>query len=942
MKKYLIALAIFLFMSNLIFAKEFTLIGTVIDNANSKPLPSATVTLHSKKDSSIVKGEYTDSKGKFKIENIPMGGYFLKISFVGYKTKYEEVRPAGKDLLDLGDIVLETDAIQMKSVEVVDNMVRAEMKDDTTQYNAKAFKTQPNAQAEELVKKIPGVQIESTGNIKAQGEDVKEVLVNGRQYFGDDPSIAMKNLPADVIDKVQIFDKMSDQAQFTGFDDGSRFKAMNLLTKNGTMTFGKIYGGYGVDNKYSVGGTWTLLKGDTRLSILGMSNNINQINFNFQDIIGIFGDGHRPSLPNSVRNTIQSNRQFIQRPSGGGGGSPFGDFFIGNLNGISQTHALGVNYVDVYSKIWQINASYFANYTDNDNNEFLNRQYFVQSDTNFFYLQNSINNSKTFNQRINVKLQADFDSSNAIIWRPTGSIQNTKFNYNVISQNNSLLNIDTTIMNKATSLTNSNYYGYNLNSNLLIQHKFELKGRTISLNINNQLKLNSGDSYLDSYYSDYFTQIIQNDTLNQLNNTVTNGQAHSANLMYTEPIGDFSQLSLSYNPGYNVDKEDRGLFQFNPLVKAYNVLDSALSNYSTSKTFYNKFGLGYMINYGILNANLNLNYQLTNFNNEKDKVNPFSLERSYKNFLPSLMLSLKFNKLMNLRTYISTSTQIPTIAQLSPVVNNSNPLQLTTGNPNLNQQTSLMLFTRFFAIHNDNRNTFFIMAYYSQTKDYISNMTLITPKDTVINNYLVQRGTQILIPKNFGNAYTARTFTTYGLPVDFISSNLNINAGFTYNQTPGNINLKENTSKNYSYNIGLDLNSNISEFIDFSIGSTAIISQVRNSVQTALNNDYNNINSYARISWTVWQGFYTQLEIYHNYSSGYSQGYNKNLLITNITIGNRALYKNNFDFKLQVFDLFDKNNTIQRNVTDAYFEDVQSLTLKRYGLLTLTYYIRPF
>jgi hypothetical protein len=117
---------------------------------------------------------------------------------------------------------------------------------------------------------------------------------------------------------------------------------------------------------------------------------------------------------------------------------------------------------------------------------------------------------------------------------------------------------------------------------------------------------------------------------------------------------------------------------------------------------------------------------------------------------------------------------------------------------------------------------------------------------------------------------------------------------------------------------------------------------VRNTVQTALNNDYNNINSYARVSWTIWKGFYTQIELSHNYSSGYSDGYNKNLLITNITFGNRALYNNNFDFKLQVFDLFDKNNTIQRNVTDSYFEDVRSLTLKRYALFTLTYYIRPF
>lgn len=935
-------------VTSVTYSKDFTITGSVLDKALGKPLQSATVTVHSKKDSSIIKGTYTNNLGKFKIENIPMGGVYVEFTFVGYKTKKEDIKPADKDIIDLGKIYLDAETVQMKSVEVVGDMVRAEIKDDTTQYNAKAFKTEPNAQVEDLVKKIPGVQIQSNGNIQAQGEDVQKVLVNGRQYFGDDPAIAMKNLPADVIDKVQIFDQLSDQAQFTGFDDGSRIKAMNLITKSKAVSFGKIYGGYGDQDKYSVGGTWSLIKGDTRFSILAMSNNINQMNFNFQDIMGVFGNGHQPMLPNSVRNTLMNNRQFLQRPSGGGGpmgGGPFGNYFVGNLDGLSTTHAAGLNYVDQYGKYVQLTASYFINYTTNDNDQFINRQYFVQSDTNFYYLQNSNNISKTLNQRFNVKLEVDIDSSNAIIWRPTGSLQNTNFNYNISSQNLNNLNpalYQNTLMNDALSLTNSDYSGYNLSSTLLLEHKFALRGRTISLYITNSANKSTGNSYLNSYYNDYLVQIMQHDTINQFNNTVDNGQSNSFNLMYTEPIGEYSQLAFTYNPGINLNNEDKGLFQQNNSNQEYDILDSALSNYSKSKTTLNKFGLGYRLNYGVLTANLNFNYQFTNFTHEKDIVNPFSLDRQYQNFLPSLMLNIKFNPRVNLRTYISTNTTIPTIAQLSPVVDNSNPLQLTTGNPNLNQQSSIVIFSRLLAIHNNNRNTFFLMGYYSQTSNYISNITLLTRQDTIINNYNVLKGTQILIPDNFGTAYTARAFTTYGMPIDLISCNLNFNAGLTYNQTPGMINQVNNTSKNYSYNIGVDLSSNISELIDFSIGTSAILSSVRNTAQVALNNDYNNINSYAKVTWTFWKGFYIQAELNHNYATGYSDGYNQNVLLTNLTLGNRTLYNNNFDLKVQVFDLLNQNNNIQRSVTDSYFEDIRSLTLKRYGLLTLTYYIRPF
>ncbi len=219
---------------------------------------------------------------------------------------------------------------------------------------------------------------------------MKEVLVNGKQYFGDDPTMAMKNIPAEVIDKVQIFDKMSDQAEFTGFDDGSRYKAMNLVTKGTILSYGKLYGGYGYQDKYSVGGSLTFIRDDARLSLLGMSNNINQQNFNFQDIIGLFGSGGR--VGPGGRRPPSGSSQFIQRPIGGHGpGGSFADFFVGNFGGITTTHALGMNFVNKLTAFWILQQAILSIIQIMKISSNLNRQYYVEGDTSYFYKQISDN-----------------------------------------------------------------------------------------------------------------------------------------------------------------------------------------------------------------------------------------------------------------------------------------------------------------------------------------------------------------------------------------------------------------------------------------------------------------------------------------------------------------------------------------------------------------------
>ena len=926
-----------------VYSQPFTLEGTIIDKQTNKSLKSASVSIHRKRDSLLLKGDVTDIDGKFKIENIQHKNLILKVNFVGYKPLYKDVKFENESKINLGKLYLDLDVVQMKSIQVVDDMVRAEIKNDTTEFNTNAIKTQPNAEAEELIKKIPGVQVDrQTGNVKAQGEDVKEVLVNGRQYFGDDPMLAMRNLPADVIDRVQIFDKMSDQAQFSGFDDGSRYKAMNLITKGGVLVFGKIYGGYGYEDKYTTGGNVNWMTSTARLSIIGMSNNTNQLNFNFQDILGIFGSGGSSSREHRISNQVRqrifsSGSQFFRPPSGRGPFGSLSDFFVGNLNGLTSTHAVGVNYTDVYAEKLQFNLSYFLNYTDNENDEDLWRQYFVKTDTNSLYNQSTMNNTKNLNHRINGRIEWNIDSNTRLIIRPNGSIQSADSRYSLLGKSITDLN---QIYNQQDSKTNSEYGGYNFSNETTLMERFNKKGRTLSLSIRNQFNKNDGDYYLNSYYNELVQQFT--DSLNQYNKSLRNGSTHRGEFTYTEPIDTNMQLSLTYEPSISDDIEDRALYKFNISDKDYNIIDSSLSNYSIAQTTSHRIGMGYRFTSSFLDFNLNLNYQISSLNNEKQNIFPYTLEKNYYNWIPRAFFDFKLSNKSSIRAHFSVYTQTPSVTQLSPVVNNSNPLQITTGNPNLNQSVNYNFFTRYFGIFNNNRSNYFLMFNISKTDDYISNITFFTQKDTTINNYNVIKGTQVSLPQNFGSSYSARSFTTLSVPVDFIKSTLNLNGGFSYTEAPGQINGLDNLSKTYTYNLGFDLNSNISPEIDFSVGTTALYNLMRNNVRNTFNGEYYNVISFARVNLTFWKSFFVSLDLNHRYSTGYTTGYNQDLFITNVTFGNRAIYNNNFDIRLQVFDLFDQTKSISRNITDAYFEDINSLALRRYGMLAVTYYLRPF
>ena len=389
--KLLIRTAI-LFLLSLITLNAFAQIqgirGWVADSASGKVISGAHVILTRPSDG-LSMTSVTGSKGGFYL-NPPAGTrYSLHISYVGYGDFIKEVEFEG-GLLDLDTIRIVEKDVLLDEVEVKGQILPVEQKGDTTIYNADSYKTLPDASTEDMIRKMPGIIVEDN-KVEAQGEEVKEVQVDGKEFFGQDPMMALRNIPAEVVEKIEVFDKLSEQAQFTGFDDGNTTKTINIITRaqyrNGQ--FGKLFGGAGTDERYKIGGTVNVFNEDQRISFIGQSNNVNEQNFSTQDLLGVIGTntrgssmGFRPGGGSRPRGGMGGGRV-----GGGPGGmmrglgmSSIDNFLVGKQNGISTTHALGINYQDAWGENWDITASYFFNRNGNDTRQYTNTEYFLPDD----------------------------------------------------------------------------------------------------------------------------------------------------------------------------------------------------------------------------------------------------------------------------------------------------------------------------------------------------------------------------------------------------------------------------------------------------------------------------------------------------------------------------------------------------------------------------------
>lgn len=905
-----------------------TISGKVVDSTNDEPIAGALISFYHIEDSTNNPlGVISEVDGSFKIR-LPKRAYRMQIRSVSYLTFTKEILVQSDQ--DLGSMSLQVDVQLLEEVVADGKIPTVEQKGDTTSFNAKAYKTRPDADAEGLLNKMPGMEI-ANGTVSAQGEEVQQVLVDGKIFFGNDATLALKSLPAEVIERIEVFDQLSEQAQFTGFDDGNTKKTLNIITnsKAKNSQFGKIYGGLGYDEKYIAGGNLNIFNGDQRISLIGLSNNVNIQNFASQDLSGMTASASRGG---------GAGRGRPRRGGGGngGGGGTFSanDFLVGQQNGIVQTNSFGVNFSDKWDKL-DLNGSYFFNNTSNTAFSLTEQEFFVEGLTNQFYTETSDSKTEDYNHRINLRANYTINDWQSLTIRPRINFQINRQLATIAGENT----LEGEMLSSTLNESETDISSYNISNDITYRLRLNKPGRTFSTS------LNTGWSGIDATNQllaiTRSQQASSADTLNQFAEQNNLGFSYSANVSLTERIAKNGMLQFSYQLGNQAEDADKATFEiFSPELT---LLDSALSNITATDYQTQRAGLSYRLRYEKWNASIGLDYQYAALSTATLFPKQNNLEKSFNNVLPNARVTYTINPESSLRFIYRARTRQPQAGQLQEVLVNTNPLSLSIGNNDLEQQIDHSIITRYSHTNTDKSKTFIAFLYAGISDNYIGNSTLVATGDTLINNeVLLERGGQLTRVTNFNSSYNARLFLTYGSYLPFLKSNLNFTTAANYSQTPGQVNGVSNLTQNTTFTQGLVLSSNISERVDFTIGTKGSYTFSANKIQPDLENNFYvqtaDITSYYSFTKNL---FWENGVSYQQYF-GLGAGLDESILLWNMGLGVNLLKENRGQLKLSVFDLLNQNTSISRTITDAYVQDTETNILQQYFMLTFTYNLRKF
>lgn len=900
-------------------AQNISIQGLVSDKKNKTPVYDVQVALLNSIDSTLLKASRTDTLGKFLFEDVVPGTYFLKLSSFDFKKYIRKIEVSESS--NVYPIELESDSKLIDEVTIEAKAVRVELKDDTTQYNASAYKVNPDATIEDLLKKMPGITVEN-GTVKAQGEQIKKVLIDGEEFFGDDAISALKNLPADMVNRIQVFDNASEQSKFTGISDGNESKALNIQTKPGKNQglFGKVYGGYGYPNDlYQAGLSLNIFNNKRKISILGLSNNINQQNFSTDDIVGATGDVQS----RGPRRGNNSNENFL----------------VNQQNGVSTTHALGINYADKWGKKTKVSGSYFFNYSSTENTQKTDRNYFLSDTSSQNYLENYSANTINSNHRVNLKFDIKLDSMNSLQIAPKLSVQNNRNNQNTLASTTDRSQVLVNdLMNTLLNVNN----GVNASNSIVWKHKFDKQKRTFSTNLSGSYNNRYGHKEQNSNATYYQMNLVDSlSNINQLMNNNGNGFGTDLRLSYTEPIKESWTAEFLFNPSYLMNNANRRNFDISDSLGS--VFDTLLSNVFKNQTINNEVGTNFQYKKEKVSFQIGLSYQHVILLNNRTFPTARNANVVFQNVLPNLRFKYKLNKSNSLMLFYRAKTNNPSIDQLQDVVDNSNPLSLSSGNPNLKQQYDHRIFGRYYAVNAQKASNFFVYISGNVSSNYITNSSFIAPTDTTLSNGIfLSKGSQFRQPVNINGLWKTSTYLSYGIAVPKLKLNINFNAGAGYGTTPGLINNTVNLSKTTNANAGIKLSSDINENIDFLVSYAFNFNNSVNTSQNNSNNQYYIHNLNAQLNWTVAKRLVFNSTFSGSAYEGLSSGFNQSIMLWNGGVGYKFLKDYSLVVRISVFDILNNNKSIVRTVSETYIEDVESRVLNRYFMATLTYTLKSF
>jgi hypothetical protein len=682
-----------------------------------------------------------------------------------------------------------------------------------------------------------------------------------------------------------------------------------------------------------------LFDGIRRISAVGMSNNINAQNFGSQDLLGMSGSqgGQRGGMMGGMTGGNQ-----VSYKSGGGGnyGGNSGamNFVVGQQGGISTTHSAGLNYTDAWGKKVLATASYFFNYSDNNANSNLGRSYFSKFGTGQVYNEDKTALTSNSNHRFNLRLEYYIDTMNSIVFNPRFSFQGNGAN----NQTNGVTTFADTLLSSTNSNYITDYGGYNSNNSLLYRRRFKKYGRTFSIQVNADLNDKTGNT-LNSSLNKYYTYMDTVQYLDQNADNGNGGQTYGTSLSFTEPIGQFWAAQFTYNPSINYNYANKKTYDLDTATEIHDRLDTMLTNEYKNTVHTEKGGVNLRIKKEKWMLAGGANYQYVNLNGNQKFPFVSEVDKTFLNVLPTMTFQYRFSKSNNLRVNWRTNTNVPSVTQLQSVIDNSNTLLLSSGNPNLKQNFSHFANVRYNVTNPVNSRSFFVFLMGNVVNNYVGNSTILARKDTVLNGGIILRqGSQLSMPVNIDGNWSVRSFATYSTPFKKLKSTFNFNLGASYSNLPGLINNLKNIATTFSYNGGIVVASNISDKLDFTVMWNGYYNVVTNSLQTSSNNNYFYHISNAKLNWNFYKSFFLNTDFNYTFYDGLKSNFTQKYILWNNSLAWKFAKNKAGELKFSVYDVLKQNNSVSRSVTETYIDDTQTKALQRYYMLTFTWTFRKF
>ncbi|MDR2473491.1 MAG: outer membrane beta-barrel protein [Tannerella sp.] len=902
--KVLTGISLFALLSTSLKAQDnkIEVTGLVVEKTTGFPIEAATVRLLSGSDSTMRAGVASGIDGKFTLKNIAAGDYLMNVSYIGYHSVYQPIRITGRNLsVNMGKIELEEDAVMLDEAVVIGKAVEVTVKGDTVEYNADSYKLAEGSMLEDLLKKMPGVEVGTDGTVTVNGKQIKRVLVDGKEFFSDDPKVASKNLPAKMVEKVQTYNKLSDMAMMTGFNDGDEEAVINLTIRPGMKQgwFGNAFAGYGSNERYEGNAMVNRFINNDQFSLIGGINNTN--NMGFTDLASsMFSD------------------------MGGGGRGRRIMINMGGNSGITTSGNIGTNFSKQFNPRFTLGGNIRFSRSDNEAVSKNETENLLPSGNTFDYdstTANRVNNNLGVNMRM--------------VWKPdtltqvyiTPDFSFSKTNSNEFGTSYTLGSNARDSINAVTSNSGSSGDGLNASLRIEASRKISPDGRVLSLSLSGGGgdTENTGNNYsLTHYFKSPLTPSEKIDQQTDYHNTNYNWRAFAS---VVEPLGNNNFLQLSYSYSQSKREALKNAYTTDE-HGVYNVLDSAYSKSSHNESVEQRASIAFksqreFYNY-TLGFNIDPSYQKTGTFVGDDIL--YSKSRNVVNWSPTVQFNWNPSTQTNMRIDYEGRTTQPTMLQLQPVEDVSDPLNTTVGNPELKPTYVNSLRLRFQKFLPEQQTAFIVMGSAGYN---VNDIVSATTND-------VSTGKKYTTYDNINGNYNGNVNFIFNTPLKNKKFSINNMFFANYANTNSFIDKAKNLNTSLQLNERATLNFR-SDYADFGVNGSISYRNTKNTIVKDNNISTFNYGVGGNAALYLPSNFKIETDLNYSTNSGYSTGYEQNELLWNASLSKSFMRDNAATLRLKIYDILQQRSNISYSTTSNYTRYSEYNTLKSYVMLHFIY-----